>query len=188
MKDDESLNSLSFIDCVLENSIMLAASVFSFILLNSKKKDFKWGEEGFLSDNLLNRKHIEDLDISPKITNEHVKIRFDTIVDQIENEFKDSLNRTCVSFQVGYKYDWYLYKELEIPHKGSSMIYHCFLQRIYSVLGGFKENLEVIAGFCYNHSYFIDSSELEETLHKPKDKYLWRKYPEGLQLQSSDLF
>lgn len=52
----------------------------------------------------------------------------------------------------------------------------------------FKENFEVITRYCYNHSYFIDSSELEETLHKPKDKYIWIKFPEGMQLQSRDIF
>ena len=170
---------------------MLAGLAISFILLNTVKEDFKWKDESFLDD-LLEKKLIEEMDFDSKKTNEHVKVNLQTFKGQITNEFEDKLGRNCISLQTGLKYEWYFYKSIEFPARTLMNIYSRFGKRIRDILGYIllsrSKNLEFIGGFCYNHSHFIDASELEDVLHKPKDKYLWFKYPENMELQSKDIF
>ncbi len=81
---------------------------------------------------------IKNTDISIEKTNEQLEIK--DIIKPIETFFKDNRNKNCLSLQIGYKYEWFFYKELAFP--------------MYSHMLIFKEFLEIISRFQEN-AYFI---------------------------------
>lgn len=177
---------------------MLGGFAITFILINVEREKivkFKGGERTL--EDLLNninkdwKSHILKEDISIERTNEQIKII--DVIEPINNYFIDDRNRSCLSLQIGYKYEWFFYKELKLPVNSFQLILKGFINKIMVIQETtqfflYHTKFDIIYGICYNHSYFISKEELEKVLHKPKDSYIWYIIPDFMELKDTDMY